>query len=172
MTEGSPTAPTREPATTRPSERSSGRGFAAFLPAVGAVATALVVIALVVIMKPPSAAPDSPEAAFRNFVYAIQNNDYPTADDLLSARAQGAGITAELLLPHSGGAEWLAPSLGQPSVSGDSATMRASLTAKNGLLDNSLLWTGTITFVRESGAWKIDGVAPAPMWPPSPAPTV
>ena len=98
----------------------------------------------------------TPQAAFQSFVDAAQQNDWATANSLLSASMKDRGMDAQStagFLTVSG------TTVSIESSSGDAnrMTLHFSYGSSAGMPPNTVYWmVSSVDMVRESDGWKLD----------------
>lgn len=131
-----------------------------------AIAVTLVILAVattgLVLAKTPGGGAnyggDSPQAVVQAWAQAMEAGDYARADSYLSENALASGESSQMM-PFRG---WGVFTIVGTSVQGDRATVDATITidlSSTGLPGvTTMTMPTTFSMVRESGAWKIDGL--------------
>lgn len=107
--------------------------------------------------RPASYPAGSPQAAFQDFVTAVQNGDWATADGMLSSNQRAQGVTSQMvggMFSDSGATVSIVSSSG----SGDRVTLNVTVQVNSGSWLGSYSYTNAtqVVMVQETGGWKVD----------------
>jgi hypothetical protein len=144
--------------------KSSNRALAVFGAVIGILALTALVLVLIKGNSPVELLPeDSPQGVVQRYMIAIDEGDYAAAWGYLAPRPDGEKLAYDawlrsVMAPSSGSSSYRA-TLGDTSVSGDSATVEVivdHLRSQDGIFGDPVDTSRVDFFLQKlDGAWKI-----------------